>query len=214
MFLLGGTAVASHLITGKEIKNSSITGADVKNRSLTRKDFRGSVAGPRGKAGPLGPAGPPGPTGPSGNGVLVKDANGALIGQLIDDPSVASLEGPTVVTPGGYALTLGWDGSLPAKPAVIPYALPNCQGPAYLGTGAGSTAVTTSTKRLLYESAPGTFKVPASPTSSVTGVGSLEEGSSCSNINSLTFAWPLRAVSRAATGLPATIVGPIDLAAG
>lgn len=205
---MGGTAVAARLITGKEIKNASITGVDIKNKSLTARDFRGSVVGP------TGPVGPPGAPGLAGNGALVEDANGALIGQLIDDPSVASLGGPTVLTPGGYALTLDWNGGLPPRPSFIPYAEPNCQGPAYLGTGAGSSTVTTSTKRLLYESSPGTFQVPAKPTSSVIGIGSYEEGTNCSNINSLTYAWPLKAVSRAATGLPATIAGPIDLATG
>lgn len=213
--LSGATAFAAsqlgkNSVGSKQLKKNSVTAAKIKNGAVTQAKISSAAqTALKGATGPLGPQGPPGA---AGNGVLVRDANGALIGELIDDPSVASLGGPTVVTPGGYALTLGWDGSLPARPPNIPYALPNCQGPAYLGTGAGSETVTTSTKRLVYEIAPGTFEVPARPTSSVTGIGSYEEGSSCSNINSLTYAWPLKAVSRTATGLPATIVGPIELA--
>lgn len=208
LFLLGGTAVAAHFITGKQIKNGSLTGVDVKNKSLTAKDFKGSVAGTQ------GPAGATGATGPAGDGVLVKDATGATLGQLIDDPSVASLQGPTIVTPGGYVVTLGWDGSLPPETTSISFPGPNCQGPSQLGTGAGSAVQTTSTKRLIYESSPGVFQVPASPKSGTVGIGSYHPGDgSCMNINSVSFAWPLKPVSHAATGLPATITGPIELAA-
>lgn len=37
---LGGTATASHLITGSQIQNESISGKDVKNNSLTGKDVK------------------------------------------------------------------------------------------------------------------------------------------------------------------------------
>ena len=41
-----GNAVASHLITGKDIKNGSITGKDIKNGSITTKDVKnGTLTG-------------------------------------------------------------------------------------------------------------------------------------------------------------------------
>ena len=74
--VLGGTAGAVSLVTGKQIKdgtvrsrdigNGSLTGADVADKSLTAADFSGSVQGPAGPAGPAGAAGPTGPTGPAG----------------------------------------------------------------------------------------------------------------------------------------------------
>jgi hypothetical protein len=40
--VLGGSAVAATVITGKDVKNSSLTGKDVKNSSLTGKDVKNS----------------------------------------------------------------------------------------------------------------------------------------------------------------------------
>ena len=79
--LLGGSATAAVLITGKQVKNGSLTGADLKNnsvgssvvkdRTLLAKDFKPGqlVAGAPGPAGPQGAQGPngdPGAPGPAG----------------------------------------------------------------------------------------------------------------------------------------------------
>ena len=64
--VLGGSAYAATVITGKNVQNGSLTGKDVKNKSLTRKDFRGSVPGPKGDTGPRGATGATGATGASG----------------------------------------------------------------------------------------------------------------------------------------------------
>ena len=69
--VLGGSAYAATVITGKNVRNGSLTGKDVKNKSLTPRDFRGSVRGPKGDTGPPGPkgdTGQQGPTGPPGSG--------------------------------------------------------------------------------------------------------------------------------------------------
>lgn len=39
MIVGGGTAVAGHLITGKQVKNSSLTGVDIKNKSINAGDL-------------------------------------------------------------------------------------------------------------------------------------------------------------------------------
>lgn len=67
--LLGGSAVAGHLITGKSVKNSSLTGVDVKNSSLTGGDVRNGTIGPNdlndaAKATLQGPTGATGTHGP------------------------------------------------------------------------------------------------------------------------------------------------------
>jgi hypothetical protein len=79
--LLGGSASAALIITGKNIKNGSVTGADVKNNSiasrdvkngnLLAKDFKAGqlpagARGPRGDQGPKGDQGAKGDQGPAG----------------------------------------------------------------------------------------------------------------------------------------------------
>jgi hypothetical protein len=79
--LLGGSAAAAALITGKQVKdgsltgtdvqNNSIAGADVKDGSLRSKDFEpgqlpAGARGPQGERGPQGPSGPQGERGPQG----------------------------------------------------------------------------------------------------------------------------------------------------
>lgn len=72
--VLGGSATAAKLITGKEIKNGSITGADVKKGSLgadklsraALRSLRAGQAGPAGASGPAGPSGPKGDAGQAG----------------------------------------------------------------------------------------------------------------------------------------------------
>lgn len=75
--VVGGSATAAKLITGKDVKNGSITGADVKKGSLgADKLSRAAVralqtgkpgaAGAKGDAGPAGAAGQAGATGATG----------------------------------------------------------------------------------------------------------------------------------------------------
>lgn len=74
--VMGGSAAAVTLITGKQIKdgslrgrdvgNGSLTGADVADRSLSPADFTGSLQGPPGSQGPVGPVGPRGEPGGKG----------------------------------------------------------------------------------------------------------------------------------------------------
>ena len=71
--VLGGSAVAATVITGKNVKDSSLTGTDVKNSSLTTRDVKnGSLLAGDFKAGQLtggaqGPAGPQGLQGVKGD---------------------------------------------------------------------------------------------------------------------------------------------------
>jgi hypothetical protein len=105
--LLGGTAVAASVITGKSVKDGSLTGKDVKNSSLTGKDVRaesikgddienGSLLGqdfapgqlPQGPQGPKGEIGPPGQDGNDGSPGSDAPADGpAVLMGRIADPS-------------------------------------------------------------------------------------------------------------------------------
>lgn len=60
--LLGGSAVAGHLISGKDVKNSSLTGADIKNGSVGPSDLNNGAKATL--TGPTGPQGAPGTHGP------------------------------------------------------------------------------------------------------------------------------------------------------
>ncbi|HEV2726758.1 MAG TPA: hypothetical protein VGV34_00600 [Solirubrobacterales bacterium] len=83
LLTLGGSAVATKLVTGAAVKNGSLTGKDVKDRSILARDLAPSALagtngtpgergpagrqgeqGPRGETGPLGETGPVGPAGP------------------------------------------------------------------------------------------------------------------------------------------------------
>jgi hypothetical protein len=102
LLTVGGTAVATSLITGKNVKNGSLTGKDIKNRSLTPKDFKGSVEGPAGRAGATGPAGLVALQYIEGPTVVV--LAGAGVGA-----SVLCPVGTSVVGGGGRLMTIGPD---------------------------------------------------------------------------------------------------------
>lgn len=119
-----GGAVASRLITGKDIKDSSVTSADIKDRSLSTKDFskaaKGKLtgatgqtgpAGERGPAGPTGASGPVGPAGPAGATGPAGPAGGTLPGEVVTwtvtyDGSGATEEGGSWRIPTPNAPTL------------------------------------------------------------------------------------------------------------
>jgi hypothetical protein len=78
--VLGGTATAAVLITGRDVRDNSLTGADVRNGSLNSADIRNGAllaadfapgvlpaAGRAGATGATGPAGPQGERGPQGD---------------------------------------------------------------------------------------------------------------------------------------------------
>jgi hypothetical protein len=108
--VLGGTATAASIITGKQIKNSSITSTDIKNGSLLASDFKkGQLKrGKTGKSGKTGAAGKNGTSGKNGvNGLrglqggpgVVSVANAA--GEIVDIPGhPSSTPDPTFTDPG------------------------------------------------------------------------------------------------------------------
>lgn len=61
-----GGAVATSMVSGKQIRNGTITTADIKNKTIRKADLARSARGSRGPTGPMGPAGRPGVPGPTG----------------------------------------------------------------------------------------------------------------------------------------------------
>lgn len=69
-FVVGGTAEAGKLITGRQILDGSVGGRDLRDNSVTGADIADGSIGPSlydgVSIGPQGPAGETGPTGPEG----------------------------------------------------------------------------------------------------------------------------------------------------
>jgi hypothetical protein len=88
-------------------------------------------------SGPLGARGATGPTGPAGFGAVLKDANDALVGAIIDEPAIFPMPGTRVVrTVEGQVVSLPVDLATgfpsTAVPFVVYYEQPGCTGRAFL----------------------------------------------------------------------------------
>jgi hypothetical protein len=137
--VLGGTSVASDaahsvralaskLITGKQVKNGSLTGKDIKNKSLTAADFNGSVVGPPGPVGPKGDTGEPGPAG----SIQSAPAGGDLTGSY-PNPSIGTGKVTSEKVFDGTLTAADLDASLLNGP-------PGSPGLRSLGTGSTEAA--------------------------------------------------------------------------
>lgn len=93
--LLGGSAYAASLVTGKNVKDSSLTTKDVKDRSLLSRDFKpGQI--PTGAAGPAGPQGDRGERGEKGEKGEKGDPGPLITPENVDN--VGDADGPAFVT--------------------------------------------------------------------------------------------------------------------
>ena len=110
--LLGGSAVAATVITGKNVKNSSLTGKDVKNSSLTGRDVKNRSLRsedfapgqlPQGLKGDTGPPGQDGAPGPVHQvvGVIKNDCTlqAPIMGVSVTENGT---NGCTIIFPGSY----------------------------------------------------------------------------------------------------------------
>ncbi len=134
------------------------------------------AVGPQGQAGPQGPTGATGAAGPSG-GFVVKDANGATIGQYIGNafstPEIVTATGAAVTQSGvlvnltgkNVVLNLGQLDPItlaslpqvtiaPANWSSVQFDGPNCTGNAYVGRGryAAQAPIVTGTRFGYYSS--------------------------------------------------------------
>jgi hypothetical protein len=118
-----GTAVATTVITGKQIKDGSITGADIKDGSLTKKGIKGfPTAGARGPAGAAGATGATGATGPAGPAGARGEAGAT------GPAGPAGPQGPAGASGSHVRLYTGSDHALPSG---VNYEIPWDEGQGY-----------------------------------------------------------------------------------
>ncbi len=155
--------------------------------------------------------GAPGTSTSTGLGT-VKDANNVTLGSL-QTVSTASI---TIKSPTGYYFTVNWAGVFPDQQ--IYYSNGDCTGTKWLNSG---SVATRQSKWLVYEGKTGQFFVPAtvdanglSPTVAIVGAGALWNGGptgfSC-GAGGNNNAWLLTGITRAAGGLPSSIVPPLTI---
>lgn len=136
LFALGGTAVASGLITGAQIQNNTVssldltnngvksvdvqnnglTTFDVLNGTLRAADFAPGVLPKSGAAGPAGPAGAQGPAGPQGApglaGVEIVTADSPNNSDSVRQTEVSCPAGKQVVGGGAHIVNAATDVAL------------------------------------------------------------------------------------------------------
>ncbi|MCW2497675.1 hypothetical protein [Jatrophihabitans sp.] len=153
------------------------------------------------------------------SGVAVNDANGALLGTLVDVDPAGS--GVTVLTPNGYLVTVNWDGTFP--PAQLYYqgtgSVP-CSGAAFLSDG-GVYGSVRSTFLLNWSAALGTLLAPVgtnnlSTSGEAGGITGLENQGCDTTQPTYETGWQMTAITPATAGLPAqasrgSVAGPIAL---
>src|SRR4051812_21938902 len=191
-----------------------------------------NVRGPVGARGPTGAIGPRGATGPAGtngtngtngakgdvgNGILLRDANDAVVGHVTGVSSGFSPARPgwAVITTKGYVLstTVTDQGVIVASPFF--FSGMNCTGTPYLSSFInGSTAFA----KTLYATASGKLRtlVGADANGTATAVTQSIQSTSdatgaCTNGNNSVSAWTATDISAADAGLPATITAPLHM---
>ncbi len=167
----GVVAAASTTGSGNVVLAASPTVSgltDTGNTHLTYLTVSGGCNG-CGAVGPQGPAGPTGPQGPAGNGLLVKDANGNVIGTLLGNPTGATFP----IYNSGYILNVNIDGTFPAAHLWWSNSS-GCSGTPYLNDeNGGLGGVPTYAKTVVWSGAANSFYIPSrnSVNSVVTSVG-------------------------------------------
>src|SRR4051794_8501757 len=120
-------------------------------------------AGARGATGPAGPAGAPGTNGTNGakgdagNGVLLRDANNAIVGHVLSISTSAAVPLWLLMTPKGYAVTVDPTGHIPL--ASLAYANAGCTGTVYAASPFPASQILVKT----------IYALPAGPLKTVTG---------------------------------------------
>ena len=167
---VGNDKIKEGAIGPKRLENGAVTAEKVKDGSLLAKDFApGQLPagpqgpqGPQGAAGPQGPAGAAGPPGPSGNGLVVKDANGNVVGTAVayDGYSIETLlNDGTIQDVNATTGQIGYD-----TPGNFFYASTDCTGPPYVSSvSSAQTPFAAPTHRAvgdpLYTASPSTVSV-------------------------------------------------------
>ena len=167
-------------------------------------------AGTPGAAGPVGPVGPVGPAGPSGGGSRVLNADGQLIGTLLEITN----RSVTVINTGGYVFSIFTNGNI--VPTQIYFSGAGCTGTPYLNDGSSVGGRLRYYKILAYSTDTNSLYTMSNPNSTNDSTSALRTLGSFRNtdLNSTTgagatcdvqgndFAWALTTVTPAAAGIP------------
>ena len=176
--------------------------------------------GPAGAQGATGATGPQGPQGAAGTGLRLVDANGAVLGSVVG----VARNSVTVITSTGYQTTMNWAGAFsPAQIYYTSYSGGSCGGSAYLNSGSSTTASPMHGKFLVWAGSLATFMtstasslqsdgtaMPVKPSVAGFSIQGIDNPG-CGTSTSDQYMWPLTPITRAAAGLPATIVPPLNL---
>lgn len=167
-------------------------------------------AGTPGAAGPVGPVGPVGPAGPSGGGSRVLNADGQLIGTLLEITN----RSVTVMNTGGYVFSIFTNGNI--VPTQTYFSGAGCTGTPYLNDGSSVGGRLRYYKILAYSTDTNSLYTMSNPNSTNDSTSALRTLGSFRNtdLNSTTgaaatcdvqandFAWALTTVTPAAAGIP------------
>jgi hypothetical protein len=167
----GVVAAASTTGSGNVVLATSPTVSgltDTGSTTLASLKVTGSCIG-CGGVGPAGPTGATGPQGPAGNGLLVKDANGNVVGTLLGNPSGATF----TIYKSGYIVNVNIDGTFPSA-HIWWTSASSCAGMPYLNDGNGGLGgIPNYAKTVVWSGAANSFYIPSgsSVNSVVTSVG-------------------------------------------
>jgi hypothetical protein len=121
----------------------------------------------------------------------------------------------TVLTSTGYQISIPFDAVL--KPAQIYYTGAGCTGTAYLNDGNGGTPPfdAISGKWLVFSGSMSTLMEPATVTAGASNgeafTAATIDNPTCGASAGTRSGWKLKAITRAAAGLPAVIATPIKV---
>ena len=158
------------------------------------------------------------PSGGGSSGLTVKDANNAVLGQLISFDNNSRPNEVTLISPTGYIYNIMLDGTFEGEQ--LYYATGTCSGSRWLNSGSSTGLRQVYSKKVVYDGASSSFYSIANPdadglTPSVfftAGAIWATTAQNCDNSNTGTKGgFLLTPITRAAAGIPTTVVGPLTI---
>jgi hypothetical protein len=155
-------------------------------------------------------------------GAILKDNNGVSLGRIV----TASRSSATIVTSTGHMTILNWNGTFPvAQVYFTSFSAGVCGGSAYLNSGSSATSPTqymygknlvwvgsmnslmTATAASIQADGTAATVTPGGSGFTIAGI----DNPACGTSSSTQHMWPLVSITRASSGLPATIVAPLTI---
>jgi hypothetical protein len=212
----GGGNGKIHACVSKKSATVKIKG----NCNERERPLTWNVKGPAGATGATGAAGTPGAKGDkgdtgNGNGLLLRDANNAVIGHVVSTTGgfVGALPGWTIFTLKGYSASVNALGAVDNE--AFYFSSLGCTGTVYVGAfAAGATILA----KALFGTSSGRLRTltggDANGVATAAGnvpVQSSQSGGKCTDNPMNVAAWSTTEISAADAGLPATIAAPLRI---